>query len=73
MKEEYIVRADFYPNGQIVPLGITGVGGETIYIHKYIENKQTSSKQSEFICFTEKGEYKLTLNNKKWTVKVNDI
>ena len=59
MKEEYIVRADFYPNGHIVPLGI--------------ENKQTSSKQSEFICFTEKGEYKLTLNNEKWTVKVNDI
>lgn len=27
---EYIVRADFYPNGEIIPLGITDCHGNSI-------------------------------------------
>ena len=68
MEKEYIVRADFYPNGKIMPLGITKSNGETIYIQKSIETISESSNQVEFICFTEKGQYKLLLKKNKWII-----
>ena len=68
MEKEYIVRADFYPNGKIMPLGITKSSGETIYIKKSIENKSEFSNQVEFICFTEKGQYKLLFKKNKWYI-----
>lgn len=71
MEKEYIVRVDFYPNDKILPLGFTEVGGETIYIQKAIENKSISFDHHEFICFTEKGQYKLILKKNKWSVNRN--
>ena len=31
---DYIVRADYYPNGEIVPLGITDHNGNTLYLNE---------------------------------------
>lgn len=68
MKNKYIVRADFYPEGDIVPLGITIVGGDTIYVTRVIEKKQKCINEFEFKCLTRYGECTLTLTNNKWSV-----
>lgn len=71
MENKYIVRADFYPNGTVVPLGITKGDGTTIYIKKTIESEVKDNNELEFKCLTEKGECKLLLNCNRWTVYIN--
>lgn len=54
----YIVRADFYPSGSILPLGITDECGNTLYIRNF-EPLVASSDGSQNI-------YCETTNNKKF-------
>ena len=49
---KYIVRADFYPNGAIIPLGITDEHGSTLYIDKVIRSERLTNYPSslQFDC-----------------------
>ena len=51
MSKYYIVRADFYPDGNIIPLGITDKSGKTIFIDQVqkMERKSFGPKQYEYI------------------------
>lgn len=47
---EYIVRADFYPNGEIIPLGITDCYGNSIFVNRVIETIRTKENNIRFKC-----------------------
>lgn len=68
--DKYIIRADFYPNGDIVPLGITNTRGKTIFIKK-IDKIERSGEEYRFFCSTNEFNLLLTLRNNTWTVKKN--
>lgn len=68
MKDGYIVRADYYPDGSIRPLGITNQRGETFFIDR-IEKPQIASKEGLiFKCLIHNKEAKLSLSNNHWKV-----
>lgn len=72
MKKKYIVRADFYPNGQINPLGVTTFDGRTIYINHVIFYKteilENGSTQNIFHCCTNDGLLTLGFTNNQWNL-----
>ena len=65
-----IVRADFYKNGKIIPLGITYESGRNVIIKKIIsENNIISSNQENmcnYKCLTDNGIINLTYRNNAW-------
>lgn len=68
MKDGYIVRADYYPDGSIRPLGITDKKGNTFYIDSIEEPHITSKEGLLFKCFIHSKEAKLFLSNNHWIV-----
>ena len=66
----YIVRADYYPNGKIVPLGITDCQGNSRY---FCATKEIGKGLENLYCYEcemGKGEkVLLRLSNNKWTVE----
>lgn len=66
---EYIVRADFYPNGEIIPLGITDCNGNSIFVNKIIEIIRTKENNISFKCSASGGRvFFLFFVKNKWTV-----
>ena len=65
---KYIVRADFYPSGEIRPLGITDGYGDTVFIQKSKEAFSNSDGTKGFQCLTNKGQFFLIFKNGKWDV-----
>ena len=47
---EYIVRADFYPNGEIIPLGITDCHGNSIFVNRVIKVIKITENNIYFKC-----------------------
>lgn len=68
MKEEYIVRADFYPDGEIIPLGITDCQGNTIYVKKSKMVFSNGKDARRFECVAESRHFSLEFRNSKWYV-----
>lgn len=68
MESSYIVRADHYPNGEIIPLGITNLHGETLYIDRVIENKKVDSCTYFFHCKSKEKDFFMTYHNNKWNI-----
>lgn len=66
MKGNFIIRADFYSCGNVIPLGITDENGNTLYIEKIIETKYTNHNELRIKCLAEKNIYILTLKNNHW-------
>lgn len=66
MNENYIVRVDFYPNGDIIPLGITDKFGETHYVNSI--KRITHNNENEYLveCLIEESEFILKLKNNEW-------
>lgn len=66
---EYIVRADFYPNGEIIPLGITDCHGNSIYVNKITKTTRTKENNIRFKCSVSGGRvFFLSFVKNKWTV-----
>ena len=64
----YIVRADYYSNGEIIPLGITDNQGYSQYLRKVKVNKKSDS-ELHFDCLTNTGKKVVLLFSKgKWKV-----
>lgn len=70
-----IVRADFYPNGEIVPLCITLENGSSIHIEKVINVKKDFNKHGAykllFICKTDAGLISLLFERNAWNCSLN--
>lgn len=64
--EKYIVRADFYPNGRIIPLGITDETGNTMFVNKIKDNRINSKNEFEFDCIIDEIDMLLIFKNGKW-------
>ena len=66
---EYIVRADFYPNGEIIPLGITDCHGNSIYVNKITETTRTKENNIRFKCSVSEGRvFLLSFVKNRWAV-----
>lgn len=67
MCDDIIVRVDYYPDGQIIPLGITYSSGESIYINRVLSvTKDLSSMTTTFRCKSKDEEFNLIYANFKW-------
>ncbi len=65
----YIVRADFYPNGDILPLGITDCSGDSMMIQSA---KPIFGDKKRFNCTTCDGKQVLiAFENGRWFVEDN--
>lgn len=68
---EYIVRADFYPNGEIIPLGITDCHGNSIFVNRVIKVIKITENNIYFKCSASGNrELFLSFAGGKWTVEV---
>lgn len=65
---EYIVRADFYPDGSIIPLGFTNKQGETIYIGRVIKTTILSNNpySIRYECDVDGKRREIDLRGNKW-------
>ena len=45
----YIVRADYYPNGEVVPLGITDHNGNTLYLKEMEMSRSPGVNNFRFV------------------------
>lgn len=63
---KYIVRADYYPNGEIIPLGITDCHGNSLYVREVITTI-CEENSCRFNCrMSDDREITLVLSNNKW-------
>ena len=69
MQKGFIVRADFYPNGEIVPLGITDGQGDTVFIQQSKDAFSDEVGTKRFECVTKAGKLCLEFRNGKWYVQ----
>lgn len=67
---KYIVRADFYPSGEIIPLGITDNQGYSHYLKIVKMNKNVENGARNFECVSTSGKkFVLALSNNRWTIE----
>lgn len=64
----YIIRADFYPNGEVVPLGLTDKYGNSLYVQKAKRIKKGGDKDCCFECLANGERFLLTFRGDKWEV-----
>lgn len=70
---EYIVRVDFYPNGEIIPLGITDCHGNSIFVNRVIKVIKITENNIHFRCSASGNRVLfLSFEGGKWTVGVSD-
>lgn len=66
---EYIVRADFYPNGEIIPLGITDCYGNSMFVNRVIETTRIKENNIRFKCSVSGGRvFFLSFVESKWAI-----
>lgn len=68
MNTEYIVRADFYPDGKIIPLGITNSQGKTSYIQHIITSLRVYPNEYRIKCVSDGKVISLIFKNGYWEV-----
>lgn len=69
MSQQYIVRADFYPDGTIIPLGITDEYGKTTFIQKIKKTIRISSTEYKIECIANGKNVILLLKNNSWVYR----
>lgn len=70
---EYIVRADFYPNGEIIPLGITDCYGNSLFVGRVIKVIKITENNIHFKCSANENKVLLlSFVGGKWIVEVSD-
>lgn len=67
MSNKYIVRADFYPDGSVVPLGLTNEQGKTLYVKRINKISVVGMDEYEFDCIADETNFVLFLKDNKWT------
>lgn len=70
---KYIIRADFYPDGRIMPLGVTDDCGNTSFIKKIIKVEKISLNKYKFYCITDNGDMLIIYNKGEWRCIKNNI
>lgn len=70
MDTQFIVRADFYPDGNIIPIGITDRNGDTIWIQKVRKVNCVGTHDFQFDCIAHRKNVTLLLTNNHWTITI---
>lgn len=68
MKERFIVRLDFYPNGDILPLGFTDMRGHTTYVDEIVD-KKIEKNTVKILCNTKIGKVYICIKNNQCEVE----
>lgn len=71
MYEKHIVRADFYPNGQIIPLGFTDDSGKTFYVNRILSVSYKKTGEEIVRCIISNRKHTFVLKNNKWRIYVD--
>lgn len=67
---KYIVRADYYPSGEILPIGITDEQGNSTYIKDVVKTNRSNYDCCVFECISNnKKIFHLRLEKNKWIVE----
>ena len=70
MEKINVVRADFYSNGEIVPLGITDSWGKTKYINRVLKTERRTGAKGgiayQFVCEINEEKIILFFRNGQW-------
>ena len=67
---KYIVRADYYPSGEILPIGITDEQGNSTYIKDVVKTHRFNYECCVYECITNnKKVIHLRLEKNKWIVE----
>lgn len=70
MEKSYIVRADFYPDGKIVPLGITDCQGNSILVQRSKIVFSNGKGTHRFECTAKNKQFCLEFKDGNWYVSV---
>lgn len=65
-----IVRVDFYPNGEMIPLGFTDKNGESHYVEKIVKISYYVNK-TVFTCIFSGMNILLVCRDGVWTLENN--
>ena len=68
MAHGYIVRADYYPDGEILPLGITDSWGKTHLFRKVKRIVIGKAGRHKFECISDERQFVLLFDGEKWLV-----
>ncbi len=69
---DYIVRADYYPSGEVIPLGITDRNGNTLYLKETEISASTGINNFRFVCLTSSNKkIILIFSEGKWNIENN--
>ena len=68
MANRYIVRADFYPDGEILPLGITDSWGGTHFFRQVKRIVMGKARRHKFECISDEKLFVLLFDGEKWLV-----
>lgn len=72
---ETTVRADFYADGSIVPIGITYPNGHSKFINTIVQTYQNLSANGKieyhFLCCAGKDTFWLAFSDGKWLLQPN--
>lgn len=68
MNKSYIVRADFYPDGSIIPIGLTDSSGNTLWVQKITKRSYIGTCDYQFECVANGRDITLLLKNNHWIV-----
>ena len=65
---DYIVRADYYPNGKMIPLAITDCHGISLYVRRI--EKIVADGEMRYVCSMSNYErYSIVFRENTWYVK----
>ena len=66
MEQNYTVRADFYPDGSVLPIGLTDNNGETIYLESVQRLVESNKEDLLFHCTANGETIVLVFSNRMW-------
>ncbi len=65
---KYIIRADYYSNGDILPIGLTDESGDSYIISNVKSRVNTKTGEKEYECFVNKKKLLLTCSTQEWKI-----
>lgn len=68
VNNKYIVRADFYPDGNVIPIGLTDSSGNTLWIQKIKKKSYIGTSDYQFECVANGRNITLLLKDNHWIV-----
>lgn len=74
ISEMVTVRVDFYPTGDILPLGVTNSRGNSLFIDKIVKVEKLATKDVvKYFCLSNGSPLVLVYNRGVWYIEKNEL